>query len=215
MTSSIWSPDPLAVPIYPSLAASSGSSLVGFVQTATGAVATTVQTKVRAVPYDAVVDFGCDNTGATNTTTKLKAFYDACIATGHQGFIPAGTYKVTPGILKFYNGAVATVWPEITTAGRTAVIYSVDTATNVDAPILEWTSVVTNGDHGATWVVNGYWYGGCHGGITITDNSGQTAPKFLTLTDSLNWLCTVVATAPTPNGIKPTRELPDDSARAG
>ena len=153
---------------------SSNAATIVYVPSGSASVSSTVQAKLRE-SHDAVNDFGCDNTGATNTTTALLAFYNACIATGIPGFIEAGTYKITPGVLKFYNGGAAKTWPEISTAGTYATLFVGDTATNVNAPYFEWTSVTSNGDHGATWPGNAYWYGGSHGGFTITDSSGQTA----------------------------------------
>jgi len=151
-----------------------GASLVGYQDSGAGSVATTVGAKLSEA-RNAVIDFGCDNTGTTDTTTKLLAFYNACIADGKPGYIPAGTYKITPGILKFYNGGAAKNWPMIYTAGTHEVIFTSNNATNVNAPYFEWTSVTSDGDHGATWPGDAYWYGGGHGGFTINDTSGQTA----------------------------------------
>ena len=125
---------------------------------------------------DAVHDFAVDNTGRSNCTAALLNFYNACIADGRPGHIPAGIYKITPGILKFNNGGEARVWPEITTDGYFAVKFIGDASTNFDAPFFEWTSVKSNGNHGSSWPSNAYWYGGCHGGFSITDSSGQVAP---------------------------------------
>jgi len=125
---------------------------------------------------DAVIDFACDNTGATNTTTQLLAFYEECISTGKSGMIPAGTYKITPGVLKFNTGGgVDKSWPSIYTAGHYNVFFNVDTATNVNAPILEWTTVASN-SASHTYIGSYYWQGGCHGGVTFNDTTGHTAP---------------------------------------
>lgn len=137
---------------------------------AAGSVLTSIAAKIAAVPLNAVVDFECDNTGATNTTAALLAFYNACITTGQDGYIPAGTYKITPGQLRFFNSGSDKAWPNIFTAGNAEVVYLVDTATVVDAPIFEITTVAANGNH--AYIGSYYWKGGCHGGITITDNSG-------------------------------------------
>ena len=157
------------------------SSTVGVYFVATGAgtgtgtaeFSRTVEAKLRE--SISALDFGVDNTGVTDCSTTLLAFYNACIDTGTSGYIPAGTYKITPGILKFYNGGAAKAWPEIYTAGYDLVFFVGNTATNVNAPYFEWTSVTSNGDQGTTWPGNAYWFGGSHGGFTITDNSGQVA----------------------------------------
>lgn len=73
------------------LAASGGSALVGFLQSGTGAVAGTVQTKLRETV--SVLDFGAVGDGVTNDTTALTNFLNA--ASGKQAFLPAGTYKIT------------------------------------------------------------------------------------------------------------------------
>ena len=65
-------PTDIYASIYATLAASSGSSLIGYLPAGTGAVATTVQTKLRESV--SVMDFGAVNDGTTdNTTTILNA----------------------------------------------------------------------------------------------------------------------------------------------
>ena len=75
--------------IYAALAASSGSSLVGFIQSGSGAVATTVQTKLRESV--SVLDFGAVSGGVTATNT---AAFQAALATGKDVFVPEGTYDI-------------------------------------------------------------------------------------------------------------------------
>jgi len=72
------------------LAASSGSSLVGFIQSGSGAVATTVQAKLRESV--SVLDFGADPTGVADSTSA----FTAAIATGAAIInMPAGTFKIS------------------------------------------------------------------------------------------------------------------------
>ena len=159
------------------LASTSGASLVGYIApgTGTGTVPTTAAAKFGEA-LDAINDFGADNTGATNTTAALLAFYNACIVSGKKGRIRAGTYKITPGVLKFNSGGlIDKAWPDIETDGNLAVIYLVDSATNVDTPILEITTVATNGIQGSYTYT--FWKGGSHGGFSITDNTGHVAPN--------------------------------------
>ena len=72
--------------IVSDLAASSGSSLVGFLQAGTGAVATTVQSKLRDVV--SVKDFGAVGDGVADDTAAIQA----AINTGFNLVFPAGTY---------------------------------------------------------------------------------------------------------------------------
>lgn len=84
-------------PLYTVLAASSGSSLIGFIQSGTGAVATTVQTKLRETI--SVKDFGAkgDYDPVTNLGTDDTAAIQAAItaAAGKKLIFPTATYKFT------------------------------------------------------------------------------------------------------------------------
>ena len=71
------------------LAASSGSSMVGFIATGTDPVASTVQEKLRE--WVSVLDFGADPTGVADSRT---AFINA-IATGRTVRVPKGTYRIS------------------------------------------------------------------------------------------------------------------------
>ncbi len=153
----------------PSTASGKGDALVGVKVSATGSVATTQHAVNESRPLDAVLDFGCDNTGATNTTTALKAFFDACITGTKDGHIPAGDYKVTTGVLVFDCAFTDTAWPNITTAGYEEVRFLVDAATATNAPVL----TISNGT--ASSAVGRYWYGGELGGFTVVDATGATA----------------------------------------
>ena len=150
------------------LSTSSGASLVGYLPSGTGAVATTVQSKLRE-QYDAINDFGADNTGATNTTTALLNFYNACISSGKKGKIRAGTYKVTTGVLVFDNGFIDKAWPHIETDGHHSTVFQIDSATETNAAVLTW----SNGT--ASSGVGKYWRGGSHGGLTVVGSGTGSA----------------------------------------
>ncbi len=84
------------------LAASSGSSLVGFIQAGTGAVATTVQAKLRE--SFSVLDFyangvsgpAVDPTGGVDSTAGIQAAINAAATLKKTLHVPAGTYKLIP-----------------------------------------------------------------------------------------------------------------------
>lgn len=75
------------------LAASSGSSLIGFLQTGTGAVPRTAQNKMRE--QVSVKDFGAVGDGITNDTAAIQAAINANIGTV---YFPDGEYLVTDSI---------------------------------------------------------------------------------------------------------------------
>ena len=79
------------------LAASGGSNLIGFLQAGTGAVATTVQTKLRESVSDA--DFGAVGNGVTDDTSELLALFSECVEAGKQINLTKPAYKVSGAIL--------------------------------------------------------------------------------------------------------------------
>jgi hypothetical protein len=82
------------------------SALVVYTPAGTGAVATTVQAKLRE--SISVLDFGADRTGATNSTT---AFTNAAAAATPQAvFVPKGSYAITGTVTgKFYSLGTVTI----------------------------------------------------------------------------------------------------------
>lgn len=77
------------------LAASSGSSLVGYLPSGASAEPTDVQSKLRE--RVSVLDFGADPTGATNSRPAIQAAINYLIATGGGGVVhfPRGTYSIS------------------------------------------------------------------------------------------------------------------------
>jgi hypothetical protein len=69
------------------LGAGTGSTLVGFIQSGTGAVATTAQTKLRGLSVS-VKDFGALGDGVTNDAAACQA----ALNTGKNVLFPAGNY---------------------------------------------------------------------------------------------------------------------------
>jgi hypothetical protein len=81
-------------PVFTSLAAASGSSLVGYQPVGTGAVATTVQAKLRESV--SVKDFGAKGDGATDDTTSIQnAINSVQAAKGGTLYFPPGTYNIS------------------------------------------------------------------------------------------------------------------------
>lgn len=89
------------------LAASSGSSLVGYLPAGTGAVATTVQAKLRESV--SVLDFGASTT-AIGANNKI-AFDSAWAAANPEAvLVPAATYAITGTVTgKFYSFGLVTI----------------------------------------------------------------------------------------------------------
>jgi anthranilate/para-aminobenzoate synthase component II len=75
------------------LTASNGSTLVGTIQTGTGATARTVAAKVNDIV--SVKDFGAVGNGTADDTIAIQAAMDAIPSTGGNLYFPAGTYILT------------------------------------------------------------------------------------------------------------------------
>jgi hypothetical protein len=77
------------------LAASGGSNLVGFLQAGTGAVATTVQAKLRESV--SVKDFGAVGDDSNDDTAEIQAAITS-LSAGGVLYFPPGTYKVSAAL---------------------------------------------------------------------------------------------------------------------
>lgn len=86
----------IASGIYAAFAASSGSSLVGYLPQGANAVATTVQAKL----YESVsvMDFGAVGDGTTDDTTAVQNALSYAATANAPLYIPEGTYLLTAAI---------------------------------------------------------------------------------------------------------------------
>ena len=88
------------------LNSSTGSASVGYTPAGTGAVATTVQAKLRQ--YVSVKDFGAVGDGSTNDTVNVQAAINSVFAAGGGTlFFPAGTYLVSTLVLNWESSATS------------------------------------------------------------------------------------------------------------
>jgi hypothetical protein len=110
------------VEINTDLAASTGSSLVGYTQGGAGSVATTVQSKLRESV--SVKDFGATGDGVTDDTAAFDSWITA-LGTSGSGYIPAGTYLVNTGRASFGVGVQVSCHPEaeIIPVGDSATLF--------------------------------------------------------------------------------------------
>lgn len=93
----VWTEDDVPAEVdFATLAASSGSSLIGFLQAGTGAVARTVQSKLRDVV--SVLDFGAVGDGVADDTAAIQAAINAVGAAGGAVHIPSGSYLISSTI---------------------------------------------------------------------------------------------------------------------
>lgn len=99
------------------LLSSAGSSLVGFIQSGTGATYRTVQSKLRDIV--SVKDFGAVGDGVTDATTAIQA---ALNSGATKVYVPAGTYRV--GILYVNSNQ------EFFGDGAASVLQALDDTTN-------------------------------------------------------------------------------------
>lgn len=141
LDSTIWTQDNLpgdaAATIVANLAASSGSSLVGYITSGAGAVATTVQAKLRESV--SVKDFGAVGDGVTDDYAAFQAACDAVYAAGGGiVFVPVGTYICnTP--LRLMQGV------NLIGAGRENTIIKKDSTTTKSVTVVATGLVVYGG----------------------------------------------------------------------
>ena len=113
-----------------SLAAPGGSALIGFIQAGAGAVAETVQSKLRQ--YISIKDFGAVGDGSTDDTAAIQAAVTACA--GSALYVPpcASFYKITSPIVGVSNILILG-------SGLAGTIRNTTTGVSSDINILQFT----------------------------------------------------------------------------
>lgn len=84
------------------LAASAGAAMVGFIQAGAGAVARTLQSKLRDIV--SVKDYGATGDGVTDDTAAIQAAIDSLTATGGTVYFPPGTYLISAELTASISG---------------------------------------------------------------------------------------------------------------
>ena len=122
--------------ILSALAASNGSSLIGFIQAGTGAVARTVQAKLRETI--SVKDFGAVGDGVTNDTVAIQAAINHAVSVAPCRVVfPSATYLCNAPLGSFTGSNI-----EIDLQGSTLDFSGVSLAST--GPLLEFTGSYDN-----------------------------------------------------------------------
>lgn len=120
---------------------SAGASLVGFLQSGTGAITTrTVQDKLRESV--SVLDFGADKTGALDATSAFAAARDSGAT---RIIVPAGTYLITPPLTLTVAGQEWLLDKNATLSRNTGGSGSV---VSIQASNVKWKGGAINGNNG-------------------------------------------------------------------
>lgn len=163
------------------LAASNGSSLVGFIQSGTGAAYRTVQSKLRDTV--SVKDFGAVGDGVADDTAAIQAAIDYLSPLGGTLYIPKGTYIVsdanadnaclviTAPIQVLGDGAFYTSIQPAASVASTVSTILVNPNTSYDQTLLSFRKLSLGNLNNGTRQGN-------HGIYCLTLNAGQNLPKF-------------------------------------
>ena len=132
--------------IYNSLAASSGSSLIGYNQGSAGAVTYTVQAKLQQTI--SAKDFGATGNGTTDDTAALQAAINAAV--NGKLYIPAGTYKIqtlplsVPSNITIYGDGIGRTILKIGNGATIPTSGGIFNNSNIPANVLTVSSLTLN-----------------------------------------------------------------------
>lgn len=99
------------------LRSSAGSSIIGFLADAAGAVWRSIRSKAR--DFVSVKDFGAAGDGVTDDTAAFQLAFVYAISSAADIYVPAGTYIVQPLTL---NSSSYSYMPSIFGSGRTSTV---------------------------------------------------------------------------------------------
>ena len=119
--------------VFATLALSSGSSLIGFVQDGANAVARTEQAKLR--DFISVKDFGAVGDGVTDDTAAIQNALNSCSTRGGTIYMPVGNYLTSATLTISYQDTTligAGFSGDNTTVGGATLI----TATHTTGPVI-------------------------------------------------------------------------------
>ena len=141
---------------FSSFSASSGSSLIGFIQAGSGAVATTAQAKMRE--RVSVKDFGAVGDGTTDDTAAIQAAINYATTTANVQCIdfPVGTYAVSSkitisGSTTFSKGLLINGNKAHVLASHNGIIFDCDATTSPGSRIYLTVNSLTISGPGSTY----------------------------------------------------------------
>lgn len=121
------------------LAASSGSTLVGYTQGGTGATTRTVKAKLQESV--SVLDFGADPTGVSDSTAAIQAAINVAASIGGAVFFPSGIYLISSSLTNSANGVSligvngTAIWNGVTTVYQAGSVIIKKSTMTTDAII--------------------------------------------------------------------------------
>ena len=143
------------------------ANLVSYTPAGTGAVETTVQTKLRESV--SVKDFGAVGDGVTDDTATLKAAFDYAIPLAKTVLFPSGTYKITGPIQPYATRTSGSI--HIFADGLVQIVVDASSTAFTDVLYLETTNFNSCSITGGIFEIDGNDKAGR--GITFRHNDGS------------------------------------------